>query len=983
MHRLNRRQSLTMLASALASASWGTQAQTPTPPPPLQLVLREAPPDASLPVSLMQLEVQAEVIGSVARTQVELVFFNPNRRTLEGELKFPLLEGQAVSGFALDVQGQLRNAVPVAKEQGRQVFEDISRERVDPALLQTTQGNNYSLRVYPIPAGGTRRVRLEITQVMTLERDALVYRMPLGLTGAVGRLQLTVKVVGVTDARKITAALGARSLTVTQPGGTDTVVAAYTQENAVNPGLLILRQAGPVMSLISAAEFRGKTYFYAELPPDPRLQPQPRPRPRRLGLVWDASGSTGASRSQDHLSLLDLYFAQLRDTEVLLRVVRDVADPVQSFPVRNGDWVALRQYLLSLVHDGATDNALWTAAPEAADLVLVFTDGLVNYGQRTTPPAQRPTLVMNVSASANTPALRHWAERSGGEYIDLSATPLPAALQQMTQQRPRISGLAGQSVSELVAHSPYMVNGRYRVAGVLTAPLGELNVTLTDAMGHQHSSRWSVRADASLRSGGLPVAPYQWATLQLNALMDDEVVNARAIERLGMQFRLATARTSLIVLDTAQDYARHGIEPPADEPVLAREVGQLRAREAERDHQIRQRHLDQVTRQFQARQAWWNKAYPTEPKPAPPAGSSSAAAAAAEAARDRVLSESTARLSALAMAAAPAAAVAARPAPPTASMPSEQRSASIRLKRWQPDSPYARRMRAAEGDAVYRVYLDERPSHTDSTAFYLDAADILLQKRQPALAARVLSNLAEMDLESRYVLRILAYRLMQMNATGIALPLLERVLALAPDEPQSWRDLALAEATLSRHQAAVDHLWHVVSNPWHGRFPGIEMTALGELNAVLDEASRGPHTVDTQNIPSALLRHLPVGMRVTLAWDADNTDIDLHVIDPHGEEASFRNRLTHQGGAMSPDFTGGYGPEEFILKNPVPGKYKVRANFYGHAQQVVSPYTTLVVQMFTGFGTPAQKMEQVVLRLSGRKDIVEVGEFEILATGTR
>jgi hypothetical protein len=276
--------------------------------------------------------------------------------------------------------------------------------------------------------------------------------------------------------------------------------------------------------------------------------------------------------------------------------------------------------------------------------------------------------------------------------------------------------------------------------------------------------------------------------------------------------------------------------------------------------------------------------------------------------------------------------------------------------------------------------LDERPSHTNSTAFFLDATDILLQKQQLALAARVLSNLAEMNLESRHVLRILSQRLMQMDATAKALPLLERVLDMAPNEPQSWRDLALAQAAAGQYQDAIDKLWHVVSHPWHGRFPGIEMTALGELNAIVDQARRSQHTMNTQHIPPALLKHLPLGLRVTLAWDADNTDIDLHVVDPHGEEAYFGHRFTHQGGAMSPDFTGGYGPEEFILRRPVPGKYKVRAKFFGHAQQVVSPYTTLMLQLFTGFGTPEQKLEQVVLRLSGRGEMIDVGEFEIFGT---
>ena len=72
-------------------------------------------------------------------------FFNPNRRVLEGKLQFPLRAGQVVTGFALDIDGALRDAVPVEKARAQQVFEDITRRSVDPGLLQTTAGNNYEL----------------------------------------------------------------------------------------------------------------------------------------------------------------------------------------------------------------------------------------------------------------------------------------------------------------------------------------------------------------------------------------------------------------------------------------------------------------------------------------------------------------------------------------------------------------------------------------------------------------------------------------------------------------------------------------------------------------------------------------------------------------------------------------------------------------------------------------------------------------------
>ena len=68
---------------------------------------------------------------------------------------------------------------------------------------------------------------------------------------------------------------------------------------------------------------------------------------------------------------------------------------------------------------------------------------------------------------------------------------------------------------------------------------------------------------------------------------------------------------------------------------------------------------------------------------------------------------------------------------------------------------------------------------------------------------------------------------------------------------------------------------------------------------------------------------MPLDLRVVLSWDSDNSDMDLWVTDPNGEKCYYSNNLTYQGGLISDDFTGGYGPEEFVLRDAKPGKYKV------------------------------------------------------------
>ena len=238
----------------------------------------------------------------------------------------------------------------------------------------------------------------------------------------------------------------------------------------------------------------------------------------------------------------------------------------------------------------------------------------------------------------------------------------------------------------------------------------------------------------------------------------------------------------------------------------------------------------------------------------------------------------------------------------------------------------------------------------------------------------MLSNLAELELENRHVLRVLGYRLMQAKDYVRAVEVFGEVLRLADEEPQSHRDLGLALAAAGQHQQGIQHLYDVVTRPWDGRFSEVELVALNELNAIV---ATSPQPLDTAFIDRRLLKNMPLDLRVVLGWDSDNSDMDLWVTDPNGERCYYGNRNTYQGGLLSDDFTGGYGPEEFVLKDAKPGKYKVEANFFGDRQQIVTGATTLSMLFSTGWGTRRQLDQSVTLRLSGQSETVFVGEFEV------
>ena len=121
---------------------------------------------------------------------------------------------------------------------------------------------------------------------------------------------------------------------------------------------------------------------------------------------------------------------------------------------------------------------------------------------------------------------------------------------------------------------------------------------------------------------------------------------------------------------------------------------------------------------------------------------------------------------------------------------------------------------------------------------------------------------------------------------------------------------------------------------------------------------------------------MPLKIRIVLSWDADETDIDIHVLEPDGEEAYYGHRRTSTGGFVGEDVTTGYGPEEYLRKEGV-GKFKVLANYFASHQTALTGAVTATATVYTDWGTAAEQMKILTLRLDKPKDKYLVGEVEV------
>ncbi|RYI80470.1 MAG: hypothetical protein EON47_23885, partial [Acetobacteraceae bacterium] len=328
------------------------------------------------------------------------------------------------------------------------------------------------------------------------------------------------------------------------------------------------------------------------------------------------------------------------------------------------------------------------------------------------------------SSSADVARLASLADSRRGRLVAWQGgTGIDAAARALLEDGARVVGLQGGGVAEPVAQSRWIDDGMLRVAARLTAPTGSIRIVLQDAEGER-----TIAVPVAAADEARVQVPQAWAAWTARQLAEEPELNRAAVMRLGNTFGLVTAGTSLLVLDDPADYVRYDIPAPAalQARVTAFRAERLRAREASRSER-----LDKVAGDFARRAAWWERVFPKGQPPVEEARQKAAGAVAAAAyARSEAREMSApppspppvplmARGAVSSNATLDTVAVAASDAPADASPVEAGRTAVIRLQPWEPDSPYARRLREAPAERLYTLYLDERDSHADSTAFYL------------------------------------------------------------------------------------------------------------------------------------------------------------------------------------------------------------------------------------------------------------------------
>ena len=125
-------------------------------------------------LALRKVKGRSVVQGPLAFTELELSFDNPENRVVEGRFRIALPSGAAVSRFGMRIRGRWQEAEMVERKRARRTYEDFLHRKQDPALLEQAAGNEFSARVFPIPARATKELIISYSQELTSTSRTLV-----------------------------------------------------------------------------------------------------------------------------------------------------------------------------------------------------------------------------------------------------------------------------------------------------------------------------------------------------------------------------------------------------------------------------------------------------------------------------------------------------------------------------------------------------------------------------------------------------------------------------------------------------------------------------------------------------------------------------------------------------------------------------------------------------------------------------------------
>ena len=250
------------------------------------------------------------------------------------------------------------------------------------------------------------------------------------------------------------------------------------------------------------------------------------------------------------------------------------------------------------------------------------------------------------------------------------------------------------------------------------------------------------------------------------------------------------------------------------------------------------------------------------------------------------------------------------------------------------------------------LYLKSRNRFKTVPEFFLRTSQIL-QHKDSEFSDRILLDLTEFNTISPATYCMIARNFSKIGRLDLSTQLLFKALSISSSQSQTWRELGLMYAKAGMLDKAKESYLQALNPKNLDRFDGL-------ANLIESEKTK----LDYATSAIDLEVDYEMDLKVVLNWNSNYTDVDLHVIEPGGEEIFYRHKHSKSGGELSPDITEGFGPEIYRIKSAAKGNYQIYVEYYSRDDSSLSLSNIATVTVYVRDKTGKQTRTDYSITLS-------------------
>ena len=932
-------------------------------------------------LDLTGMQVNVQIDGFRARVLIDYLYYNDRDRQLEGNFKLRLPEDSSLYYFAFgesanelteqrqlasaefidntqlvsfspatiaktrtDVWRNVKEARMVPREKAAYAFRETVRRRVDPALVEWSGAGVFNAKVFPLSPKKVHRIVVGYDVNLTRSKDHLSYRLDLPQSSGDCKVEINAQdLPGITYDIKPS----------TEPVEVDfqnQLYQRFTYDARPDETIELTVKLENETPWLLQSESSGQNFWATQVAPDLPVEAATEGSSRAIFLL-DTSLSSSPDKLNVWLKLLESTLVNNRDSIKEFGVLLFSVD--QHFwhtEYRSNDDKNLNELkakLDEIALEGATDLFAALKTVTTTDWInkegdspdyFLLSDGASNWGEtnlrqmgRLLSPAKSDSpsggsfgslfayqTGLTGTAVAN---LRYLTSQTGGAVFSVATEDQIEAASTAHRKRPwRLKSISALGASDFL--SAGRVQWIYPGQTITIAGRGKVEGEIVMELAQGDTTKSFSTALTPIASELAPRLYGQISVGQLENLGSAALDVSAAYAR---HFRITGQTCSLLMLESEADYQRFEIKPEEDEFVIKSKFA------SKLIYDLEQRLAQELADPKAQLLSWLQRL---------------------EAMQGVNFKMSTALKLAL-------------------------DDMSITAVTDPLDCRWVDRSDLSKG---YLAQLEK------TTLEYDVIAGQAKKRGRDSIddSIKVFSSLIERNPGDVIIARDVAFTAMELDRPAQAYYLLRSVAQARPFQGSIYPAIGQCLAQLGQSDLAIVYYEVALGGQFQRQGSHFRQIVTVDYSYLLRQIVAGELESSVKDFAEARLetlsRELPfktADLLVTMMWNQDQTDVDLHVTEPSGEKCFYKHQKTNSGGEITSDITTGFGPEMYFNASAPAGSYKVAVKFYGSGQNRTRLKNKVYFNIVKDFGTPKESRVRKTLQLKNAGEFQDVMTVEL------